>query len=252
VNVVHGELLLLGAYLGFVLFQSFGMDPFVSMLIVVPLLFLVGYPVQRWLLSPLMWQGLEAPMLTTFGLSIIAQNLYLFVWKSNTRGIKTSYSDTSLSIGSVQTPMMLVIAFALALVLALGLHLFLSRTMVGKAIRATAQSESTAAVMGINVRHIHAITYGIGAAITAVGGILVASTFTFVPSSGLVYLLKGFVVVVLGGMGSIAGTLLGGIILGVTESWGAAAFSAAYQNMVGLVIFLIVLAVRPRGLFGRS
>jgi branched-chain amino acid transport system permease protein len=195
---------------------------------------------------------MEAPMLATFSLSIILQSIFLLIWRGNARSVKTLYTENSLALGPIQIPQMYVISFVIALALAWALHLFVTRTMVGKAIRATAQSSRTAAVMGVNVDHIYALTHGLGAAIAAVGGVLVATTFSFVPSTGLTYLLKGFVLVALGGMGSITGTLLGGMVLGMSESLGAAAFSTSYKDMIGLLIFLLVLTIRPTGLFGRK
>jgi branched-chain amino acid transport system permease protein len=251
VNVVHGELIILGAYLSWALFTGMGIDPFVSLIVVAPILFVVGYGLQRLLLNPLMPQGMEAPMLTTFGLSIVAQSLFLSVWTPDSRGIKTWYTDHVVMLGSIRIPQMFVISFLVAAALVGVLYLFVTRTLAGKAVRAAAQSAETAAVMGINIPHVFALTYGMGAGLAAVGGVLVATTFTFVPSSGLAYLLKGFVVVVMGGMGSIGGTLLAGMLLGLAESLGAAAFGTGYKDLVGLLLFLLVLTVRPAGLFGR-
>ena len=251
VNVDHGELIILGAYLSWTFFTGMGIDPFLSLIFVAPALFLVGYGFQRFLLNPLMPQGMEAPMLTTFGLSIVAQSLFLSVWTPDSRSIKTWYTDNVVMLGSIRIPQMFVISFLVSVALAGALYLFFTRTLAGKAVRAAAQSAETAAAMGINIPHIFALTYGTGAALAAVGGVLVATTFTFVPSSGLAYLLKGFVVVVLGGMGSIAGTLLAGMLLGLSESLGAAAFGTGYKDLVGLLLFLLVLTIRPAGLFGR-
>jgi branched-chain amino acid transport system permease protein len=252
VNVVHGELVLLGAYLSWTLFNHFGLDPFLSLIVVAPILFVVGYGMQRLLLNPLMAHGMEAPMLTTFGLSIIAQSLFLLIWTPDTRSIKTAYADNVVKLGGIHVPQMYVVASAAAVLLVGTLYLLVTRTLAGKAVRAAAQSAETAAVMGIRIPHIFALTYGLAAAVAAVGGVLVATTFTFVPSSGTSYLLKGFVVVVLGGMGSIGGTLLAGLLLGLSESLGAAAFGTGYKDLVGLAIFLFVLTLRPAGLFGRS
>jgi branched-chain amino acid transport system permease protein len=251
VNVVHGELVILGAYLSWTFWTKLALDPFVSLLIVMPVLFVVGYGTQRLLLNRLMPQGMEAPMLTTFGLSIIAQTLFLSIWTPDSRSIKTAYADSIAQIGSIVVPQMFVIACLVALILVGVLHLFMTRTLMGKAVRAAAQSAETAAAMGINIPNIFALTYGIGSAMAGIGGVLVATTFTFVPGTGLTYLLKGFVVVVLGGMGSIGGSLLAGMLLGMGESLGAAAFGTGYKDLVGLLIFLLVLTIRPAGLFGR-
>lgn len=252
VNVVHGELIILASYLSWTLFTRAGIDPFVGLLVVVPVLFAVGWAIQRFMLNALMHQGMEAPMLATFGLSIIVQSLFLFVWTPDSRSIKSWYSDDVVTVVSVSVPNMFVLGLLAAALLAGTLHLFVTRTRTGKAVRAASQSPETAAMMGIDIPKIYALTYGIGAALAAVGGALVATTFTFVPSSGLAYLLKGFAVVVLGGMGSIGGTLAAGMLLGLAESLGAAAFGTAYKDLVGLLLFLLVLAFRPAGILGRG
>lgn len=251
VNVAHGELIILASYLSWTLYTRAGIDPFVGLVMVVPVLFAAGWAIQRFMLNPLMAQGMEAPMLTTFGLSIIAQSLYLFAWTPDSRSIKTWYSDNVVTVASIAVPNMFVISLLAAALLAGALHLFVTRTLAGKAVRAASQSARTAAMMGVDIPRVYALTFGIGAALAAVGGVLVAATFTFVPSSGLAYLLKGFAVVVLGGMGSIGGTLLAGMVLGLAESLGAAAFGTGYKDLVGLLLFLLVLTLRPAGIFGR-
>jgi branched-chain amino acid transport system permease protein len=147
---------------------------------------------------------------------------------------------------------MYLVVFGLSAMLLTGVQLFITRTYPGKAIRAAAQDPGTAQVMGINVKAVYALTYAIAAAIAALGGTLIGMIYSFVPSSGLVWLLKGFVIVVLGGMGSIVGTLLGGFVLGLAEGIGATVFGTGYRDMIGLLIFLMVLVVRPTGLFGRA
>lgn len=252
VNIVHGELLLLAAYLNLTISSALGIDPLLSALLLIPVMFLIGYPIQRWILNPLMHQGAEPPLLATFGLSIIAQNVLLLIWKADTRTITTSYSDMGVQLFGVRVSLLYLLAFVLAFVLIGGIQLFLNRTCMGKAIRAASQDARTAQVMGINPESIYALTYGIGAATAALGGTLIGMTFSFVPTSGLTWLLKGFVVVVLGGMGSIVGMLGGGLILGVAEGAGAAIAGTGYRDMIGFLIFLIVLVIRPRGLFGRT
>ncbi|HLI88739.1 MAG TPA: branched-chain amino acid ABC transporter permease [Ktedonobacteraceae bacterium] len=252
VNIVHGELLILAAYLDFTISGALGIDPLLTALLLIPVMFLIGYPIQRWLLNPLMHQGMEPPLLVTFGLSIIAQNLMLLIWKADSRAITTGYSDVGLQLFGVRVPLLYLVAFVLAFVLIGGIQFLLSHSYIGKAIRAASQDARTAQVMGINPEAVYALTYAIGAATAALGGTLIGMSFSFVPTSGLTWLLKGFVVVVLGGMGSIVGMLGGGLILGVAEGVGAAITGTGYRDMIGLLIFLAVLVIRPRGLFGRS
>jgi branched-chain amino acid transport system permease protein len=197
-------------------------------------------------------RGLEPPLIAAFGLSIIGQNAMLLHWNADTRTLTTGYSDSSFELLGVRVPLMYVIAFVLAFALIGAMQLFLTRSYVGKAIRAASQDSSTAQVMGINPRHVYALTFGIGAATAALGGTLIGMTFSFVPTSGLTWLLKGFVVVVLGGIGSVPGTLLAGLVLGGAEGAGGALAGTGYRDLVGLLIFLVILAIRPRGLFGKS
>lgn len=251
VNVTHGELLILAAYLNFVIFGALGLDPLLAALLIAPILFVIGYSLQRWVLNPVMRSGTEPALLMAFGLSIIAQNGMITIWGGNTKAISTGYSGVGLSIFGINVPLVYLLSFGLALLLILGVHLFVNRTYLGKAIRAATQDPQTAAVMGINVNRVYAITYGLGAMTAALGGVLIGMTFSFTPTSGFPWLLKSFVVVVLGGMGSIVGTLAGGLLLGTAEGIGAAVVGTGYRDMIGFIIFLVVLIFRPRGLFGR-
>ena len=251
VNVVHGELLLLAAYLNFSISSALGLDPLLAVLLIAPVMFLIGYVIQRWVLNPLMHRGDEPPLLVAFGLSIIAQNVLLLIWHADSRTLTTSYSNLGISLFGVRVPLIYLIAFLLAIILIAAVQLFISRSYLGKAIRAATQDASTAQVMGINPRTVYALTYGIAAAIATLGGTLIGLTFSFTPTSGLTWLLKGFIVVVLAGMGSIVGMLVAGGILGVAEGIGGAIVGTGYRDMIGFLIFLIILVFRPRGLFGK-
>jgi branched-chain amino acid transport system permease protein len=251
-NVVHGELLVLGAYLCFFISRALGIDPFLSTLMVAVVLFALGYLLQLFVFNPVMDRGVEPALLTAFGLSIIAQSLFLFYWTTNTRSINTAYSQVGLKTFGMYLPVMYLISFGLSFVLIAGVHFFMTRTYLGKSIRAATQDPNTAQVMGINVKRVYAFTYALAAAIAALGGTLIGMTFSFVPTSGLSWLLKGFVIVVLGGMGSIVGTLAGALLLGLVEGVGAAIMGTGYRDLIGLVIVLVVLIARPKGLFGRA
>jgi branched-chain amino acid transport system permease protein len=251
-NVVHGELLVLGAYLCFFISRALGIDPFLATLIVAVVLFALGYLLQRSVFNPVMDRGVEPALLSAFGLSIIAQSLFLFFWTTNSRSINTSYSQTGVQLFGIHLQVMYLISFGLSLVLIAAVHLFMTRTYLGKSIRAATQDPDTAQVMGINVKRVYSFTYGLAAATAALGGTLIGLTFSFVPSSGLSWLLKGFVIVVLGGMGSIVGTLVGAVLLGVVEGVGGAVMGTGYRDLIGLVIILLVLVARPTGLFGRA
>jgi branched-chain amino acid transport system permease protein len=249
VNVAHGDLLILGAYLTITLAGWLRIDPLLAALLAAPLMFLVGYPLQSQVFHPLMGRGAEPPLLAAFGVAIIAQNLFLLIWGADTRALQTSYSTQGVSLLGVNVPLIYLIAFAIALALVAATEWLITRTRIGRAIRAAAQDPATAAVMGIDPRQIYALTYGIGAATAALGGGLIALTFSVTPSAGLGWLLKGFVVVVLGGMGSLRGALAAGLLLGVAEGLGGAIFGTGYRDMIGYLIFVLVLLLRPNGLF---
>lgn len=251
VNVAYGELLVFGAYVCFFVSKALGIDPFISTFAGAGLLFLIGYILQLCVLNPVMDKGMEPPLLTAFGLSIIAQSLFILFWSTNTRAITTGYSQVGVKLLGISVPLMYLLSFGLSILLIGGVHIFMMYTYTGKAIRAATQDPETAQVMGINVKSIYTLTHAVGACVAALGGTLIGMTFSFVPTSGLTWLLKGFVVVVLGGMGSIAGTLVGGLILGTAEGTGAAIVGTGYRDMIGYIIFLVVLIVRPRGIFGR-
>jgi branched-chain amino acid transport system permease protein len=251
INLVHGELIVLGAYLAYVLLDDAGIDPLVGLLVVCPAMFVIGYPIQRILLNPLMPKGMEPPLLTTFGLSIIAQNLFVLIFSGDARALDSSYSSDSLSVGSVTVPAMYGVAFLFAIAFCLGTHLIIQRTATGRAVRACSENPAAAEVLGIDVPRTYGYVYGFAALCAGVGGVLVGLTFSFGPTAGTTYLLTGFAVVVLGGLGSIKGTFFGGLLLGLIESVGAAFFGDGYRDFIGLVAFLLILSIRPQGLFGR-
>jgi branched-chain amino acid transport system permease protein len=251
INLVHGELVVLGGYLALELTRRTSIDPLLTIVIVAPVLFVIAAPVHRVLLEPLMDKGPEPPLLTTFGLSIIAQNVFVLIWSGDTQALRAPYASSSIDVLGLGIPAMYAISFALALVLCGAVHVLLQRTGVGREIRAASEDADAASALGVDVRRVHAFVYGLAAACAAVGGVLVGLTFDFTPTTGLTYLLTGFVVVVLGGLGSVKGTLLGAILLGVIESVGAAFFGDGYRDFIGFVAFLIVLSLRPQGLFGR-
>jgi branched-chain amino acid transport system permease protein len=251
INLVHGELLVLGAYLALQLVEHAGLDPLVSILIVAPAVLAIGYPLHRVLLEPLADKGPEPALMTTFGLSVIAQNVFILLFSGDTQALKAGYSSSSWSLLGVDVPVMYVVSFVLALALCGGVHWMLQRTMLGREIRASAEDAPASSALGVDVRRVHGFVFALAAACAAVGGVLVGTTFQFTPTTGTTYLLTGFVVVVLGGLGSVKGTLLGGLLLGVVESVGATFVGDGYRDFIGFVAFLLILSVRPQGLFGK-
>jgi branched-chain amino acid transport system permease protein len=251
VNLVHGEQVVIGAYLAAVLLRYAGAEP----VLVIPVVGLLGgvlaYPVQRLLLRPLARHGEQAALLTTFALSVIVQSALIAGFTGDTRSIDRSYTRSTLQIGSVTVPSIYLIGFAVSVGISICVHLLVARTAFGRRLRAASEDPEAAAVVGVAVARVHAGTYALGGGVAACSGALVGMTFSFTPTSGAPLLLTGFAIVVLGGLGSVAGTLLAGVVLGVAESWGALALGDGYRLLIGLLAFLVILAARPQGLLGR-
>lgn len=248
VNLAHGIFLIAGAYAGFFLQQALGLDPFVTLIVVAVVIGAAALPVQRYLLEPLAKYGAEAPMMTTFGLAIVLENLFLLKFSADTRSIETSAAAVPLQIGPISVPLIYLICFAVSVCIILAVHLIVVRSSFGRDLRASAIDPGAAAVIGVDVRRVHTLTFALGAACAGVGGTLIGILFSFTPASGANYLLTDFTIVVLGGMGNILGTLVGGIVLGVLQSVAGIVLGDGYRDLIGLVVFLAMLAVRPRGL----
>jgi branched-chain amino acid transport system permease protein len=252
INLAHGEFMVLGGYIAFYLGRTAGLDPLICVLIAIPVVAIVAYPVQQYLLSPVMSRGAGAPLLITFGASIVLQNLYVQFFTPEVRALKAGYAQANFQVGGLTVPWIYLIALGIGVVVLALAHLAITRTTFGQSLRASAEDPAAASVLGVNVKRVHAATYAVAAAAAAVGGILVGIMFSFAPSSGTMWLITGFAVVVLGGAGSVKGTLIGGLILGVLESIGATFTGDGWRTFIGYAIFLIVLSIRPSGLFGRK
>ena len=250
INLAHGELVMLGMYGAFWAHALWKLDPFVSIALWVPLMFLGGMLVYRFLLRPIIPGGELNTLLYTAGLSLLIANLALFAWTGDYRTIKLPYAITPLRPFGIAVPIPLAIAFALAIVITAALYLFLSRTDPGRAIRATSQNPEAAALMGIDVERISMLTFGLGSALAGAAGVLLAPSLYLYPTVGEILIAKCFVIVVLGGLGSVSGAIAGGVLLGLVESLGAVYVSVAYKDTIGFIIFLLVLLFRPSGLFG--
>ena len=248
VNLAHGELLIGGAYLGLFALQQLGIDPLVALLPVGLVMAMLAWPFQRLLIAPLAGKGMEAPMMTMFGVSIILQNFFVLAFRADTRAIDAPYAARPFTVGPVTVAQIYLIGFAVSVLLVVLVHLLVSRTAFGRELRASASDPGAAAAMGVDVKRVHALTFALGAACAAMGGVLLGTAFSFTPSTGATYLLISFAVVVLGGIGNIFGTLVAGIALGVAQSVGALMFGDGYRDLVGLVLFLLALALRPQGI----
>lgn len=250
INLAHGDLVMLGMYGAFWGLVLWKLDPFVSIMLWVPLLFVGGMLVYRFFLKAIIPGGELNTLLYTAGLSLLIANLALFVWTGDYRTIKLKYALAPMRPFGIAVPIPLALAFGLALLITGALYLFLARTDLGRAIRATSQNPEAAALMGVNVDGISMVTFGLGSALAGAAGVLLAPSLYLYPTVGEILIAKCFVIVVLGGLGSVVGAIAGGILLGLVESLGAVYVSVAYKDTIGFVIFLLVLLFRPSGLFG--
>lgn len=251
INIAHGDLVILGSYFGYAAMTTLGIDPILSLLIGVPIFFAIGFAIQKYLLNRAFRISMDATLIIAFGISIILENTYQLVWSPLSRGLSTSYSAQSFSIGPIHVPLVYLLDLIVAMVVMFFLHQFLRRSYLGVAIRAAAQDWRVAQLMGINTNRVYALTFGIATALACVSGVFLGLTFPFTPVSGMPFLIIALGVVVLGGLGSIAGTFVAGIAFGLAQTIGGYFFGVAAQMLVAYTMVLVVLAVIPRGIFGR-
>jgi len=252
INFAHGELLMIGMYLTWLIFSSLGIDPFVSIVITIPLMFVFGAIVQRTLIHRVLNALPQNQILLTIGLGLVLSNLVMLIFTSDYKIITTRYSSSTIHLAGLPLSTPLAISFLVTSVITALLYLFLLKTDTGQAIRATAQDRDAAQLMGINVSWMSVLAFGIGTALAGTAGALVSPTYYIFPQVGSAFTLKAFVIVVLGGMGSVLGATLGGVIIGVTESLAAVYISSGMKEVFGYVLFLLVLLFKPSGLLGRS
>jgi branched-chain amino acid transport system permease protein len=255
-NVAHGELIMLGGYGAYWLFALLGVDPFVALLLVVPGALLAGAVLYLGLFGFVVRAHEETriknSLLVGFGLALALHALALRLWTADDRSITTAYGGAVLSVGPIAIPLIRLASLAVALALIGALHLLLARWRWGKAIRATAEDWQAALLTGIDVRRAYLLAFALGTALAGAAGTLVSVGYSISPSIGLEWTLKALIVVVLAGLGSMLGTFAAGLFVGVAEALSAATFGGPYREVVGLVIFLVVLVLRPQGLFGRA
>lgn len=253
-NVSHGELLMLGGYASFWIFKLLNIDPFLSIPLNILFLIIIGYVLYKLVFARLVKFPVENKiknsLLIGFGLSIVLQNIALLLWTADDRSITTSYIGQAIKVLGIRIPIVRLAGLVIAVVALVALQLFLKRTYTGKAIRATVEDWEAASLMGINIHKVYLLTFIMGCALAGVAGMLVSVGISVDPSMGLDWTLKGLVVLVLGGLGSMTGTLIGGIVLGVTESATAFFIGGNYRQIAGLVLFVLILIFRPQGLFG--
>ncbi len=251
INLAHGDLVVLGSYAGYAVMTLLGLDPLVGLIVSIPLMFLLGFAIQKYLMGRAFGISSEAPLIIAFGISLVIQNANQILWTPLSRGLNTSYSNLSFTIGERQFPLIYLLDFAAGIVVMFALREFLTRTYLGRAITAASQDTKAAQLMGINTRRVYGYAFAIAMISAAIAGVFLGMTFPFTPTSGVSFLTIAFGTVIIGGLGSMLGTFIGGIILGVVQTMGGHFFGPASQMLIVYVIVLAILAVRPQGLFGR-
>jgi branched-chain amino acid transport system permease protein len=250
INLAHGDVAVLAAYLALIVSNFLKVDPLLSLVVVAPLLYVLGYFIQRFLVNKLIFERFYFTALMTFSLSIILQNLMLLLFTADARSLITPYLLTNIDFFGLTPPPRFLIGFAFSFAAFIILYVFLKKTYIGKVIRAVPADIEGAKMLGIKSEDIYCIAAGLAYLSLAIAGVLLGMAFVFFPDSGPTYLLLSFGILVLGGWGSIRGTFVGGLIFGLAMSFGGLFFGSRFQLVFCYLIILIVLIIKPRGIFG--
>ena len=251
VNFAHGEFYMIGAFLLFTLFGQLRVNFFAASVIAIVAVSVVGAVVERVILRPLRDQPIEIPMLAMVALSVILQNAAILIWDPSPKTIRHPFSPIPMVLGPIHVVAIRVFAGITAVLLIVGSQLFIRRTRLGKAMRATFQDGEMARLVGVDVDRVYAATFSFGAALAGASGVLLGSVFWVYPAMGDQAAMKSFAVVIMGGLGDFLGAIAGGLVLGIAESLGAAYISSGYKDAIGFVVIILLLLFRPQGLFGR-
>jgi len=252
INLAHGSFIMLGAYLSYVLFTAFHVDPFLSVPIAFALMFVFGYAVQKYVINFVVRAPILTTFLLTFGLSLLLVNLALLVFHGDSKAVTPVYSGANFALGPVTIAWTKLWTLVVALAITGIMQLWLTRSRLGRAIRATAMDIGAAQLSGVRVAHVYAIVFGLGAGLAGAAGVLVGLNQSLNPTMGDAYIIKAFVVCVLGGLGSVQGALVGGLVFGVIEALGSQYIGTGVPDAVALVVLIIVLVVRPTGIMGKA
>jgi branched-chain amino acid transport system permease protein len=251
INVAHGAFLILAAYITYRLFHVFALDPIISILITVPLFFVLGWAVQRFILSHIE-NPEQTSVLVTFAIALIMEGLMGIVFKTTVRSVTPTYSTAAITLASFRLPTTRVIAFGVALLVIFILYLILQRSNLGRAIRATIQDMRAAQLVGVNVNRISALTFALGVATAGAGGALLSIIYSFNPASQGDWVGRTLSIIVLGGMGSLPGALVAALVLGVMEQMTSIVITLYWSPIVFYIFLFITLIVRPQGLMGET
>lgn len=252
INVAHGTALMIGAYMSYWSLVLVGLDPFLSIPVSFLILFAGGFVFQRYLINFIIKAPLFMTFIVTFGISLILENLALYFWGAEYRSAIPSYAGTGFSVGTLVIPYVRIGVLIVSVVLVFSLFLFLEKTQIGLGIRATRMNRYAAKLMGVNIGKIYAITFAVGTAMAGAAGSLMSTSFMIGPAMGGGYLLRAFVVCILGGLGNIYGVLIGGLIFGLVEALGSLFLGPGYQESISMGVMVLVLALKPTGIVGRA
>lgn len=252
VHLAHGDLIVLASYFLVLVLVPAGIPPLLAAAIVVPALFVLGWALQRLVIGPSLGRGVLPPLIVTFGVSMVLQNVLLLWATADARTLHSALASAGVRLGGITIPTVRLVDFGVGLACLGVLLLLLARTALGRALRATSDDASTARLMGINPRQMYAMAAALAAATGGIAGMLLAATSTFYPSTGSATLLVAFEVVVVGGLGSLTGTFVGGIVLAMSQLLGARFLGPNYALVTGHIVVLLVLVFRPQGLLPRT
>jgi branched-chain amino acid transport system permease protein len=250
INVTHGTMIVIGSFITFILFKTIGLDPFLSLPISMAVLFFLGYFVQKYLLNFVVKVGVFLSLALTFGLDLVLINTVLLIFTGDYRSVTPSYSGSFFEIENIVIPYVRLAILLTCILLTACLQLFMTKTRIGNAIRATAQNREAAKMVGVNVSKIYSITLAISAALAGACGSLISTIQSFTPFEGGFFIMKAFIICVLGGLGNILGAIVGGLILGIVETMGARILGTGFQEAISAIIMILVLIFLPKGIVG--
>lgn len=250
INIAHGAFLILGAYITYTVWTWIGLDPFLAVLITAPITFVIGWGVYRLLVAPIRTAPMVSTVLLTFGFAMVLEAILGTIWGNNSTTIRPSYADESFAVAGITLPKTQVFGLIVAVVVLAGLWLILTKTWTGRAIRAAAVNPSGAELIGVKVSSVAALVFGLGIAAAGAGGAIVGVLYPFVPGSHYAWIARLLAIVVLGGLGSLNGAIVGAVIFGLAETLTAAYISPAWATALPYFLVFIVLLARPQGLMG--
>lgn len=253
VNFAHGQLLMIGAYVTFSFFVLSGFNPYVLLAASIPILIVIGVGIERLCFRPILGTGKLNEIFISIGLIYILENVAALIWTDEWKTIRSPFEDIGITIGSMKIPVDYIIIIVTTVLILVGLYIFLKKSRLGLAVRATSQNRKAAMLVGINVERMDMLSFGIGAGLAGAAGTLwVVSGQVFNPYMGSVPAVKAFAIVIIGGLGSIPGAIIGGLVLGIAENFTVLTIGGAWKDAVAFLILIIVLVIKPNGLFGEK